>query len=192
WRIGGINRPIIELTGKVGDIRGNHRRLYIVHHVDGVFLVVQRGNALSGQLARCIYTAIVHEQIAGTRRYDTQHLIVTVLHEGRSLGLRQGGQQRFQVVITWQCTDGTDASGETVERANTDVRRSDGITLAGVEISNGHAFIGVGLELEIHPMGFHFQSVVLDHVVYVAVGADNIEHTHGNRLGRGQRGGDGK
>ena len=151
--------------------------------MNGVFLVIQCCHTLAGQLAGGVNAAVVHEQVTGANRDNTQYLIAIGFHEGSRFWLGQRRQQGLEVIVAGNGAHRADTAGEPVERAGANVRGGHRIALAGIEIPDGNTFIGVGFELEIDVVRLHFQRIVLDHVVDITIGANHIEDTHLYGLG---------
>ena len=120
-----------------------------------VFLIVEGRHPLARQLAGGINAAIIYKQVTGTHRDDPEHFVPVILHQWRSFRLCQCGQQGFQVVVGGQRSHSADAAGELVEWTNPDIRGGNGIALSGVKITDRHALIGVGFQLEIHAVALH-------------------------------------
>src|SRR5690606_13814248 len=63
-RVADVHRTVIELAAEIGNVRGHYGGAHMVDHVDGVPLIVQGGNSLTGKFAHRIDRAIIDEQVA--------------------------------------------------------------------------------------------------------------------------------
>ena len=100
----------------------------------------------------------------------------------------QYGDHGLHGVIAGDSADGIHAARVVIELAATNTGQHGGVALAGFQVFRGDFFIGVGLELKIHAPTQGGSLVVLHNVIDVAVGADDVKHTHGaffGGLGRG-------